>query len=98
MNLTIGRVYLLRGGHLRRYQGLYAGRDGKPKGPCLAFRGVRDDHDPSCPVGSSHDPSEVLREVTEADRPWLLERREQAAARNLQDTADDVTKILTELG
>lgn len=92
MDLTVGKVYLLRGGNLLRYQGPWGG-----KGPCLAFRcpqeGVSDP-----PVGYSASEGEVLREVTQADRGWLETRRDQARARNLHEAADDAEFVLRELG
>lgn len=97
-SLKVGRVYLLAGGHIMRYQGLYAGRDGKPKGPCLAFRGVTGTHDPECPVGYSASAEQVRREITAEDIGWLQERRAQAAARGLiAEEVEVIDQILKEL-
>ena len=91
MNLIVGKVYLLRGGYILRYQGPWGG-----KGPCLAFRcpqeGVSDP-----PVGYSASVEEVIREVTQADRDWLLTRRDQARARNLHESVADTEFVLQEL-
>lgn len=103
-NLEVGKVYLLKGGRLMRYQGPYSSSGHKPgiysikrdpANPCLAFRGVRDDHDPSCPTGYSANASEVIREMT--DRSWLKARRNQARARNLEEDALDAEQVLSEL-
>lgn len=89
--MKIGSVYLLRGGHVLRYQGLYAN-----KGPCLAFRGVRAGVSEP-PTGYSASRDEVLREVTEADLPWLKQREAGAAARNLPEDVLDMQHVIKEL-
>lgn len=89
--LTIGKVYLLKGGNVRRYQGPWGG-----KGPCLAFRCVQEGVSEP-PVGYSASEEEVLREITGADRDWLTSRRDQARARNLHEDADDMEFVLAEL-
>ena len=91
-DLTFGKVYLLRGGHILRYQGLYAG-----KGPCLAFRGVLDGVSEP-PVGYSASIDEVLQEVTLNDAHWLKERREASLSRGLDEAGEDLKFILKELG
>lgn len=95
-DLEVGKLYLLRGGHLMRYQGLYA-KNGKPKGPGLAFRGVRHHHDPAVPTGYSATKSEILRKVTIDDLSWLEVRRDEARARDLEDHALDAQFALDEL-
>jgi len=101
--LKVGKVYLLRGGYLMRYQGPYASSKQKlgvysikrdPSDPCLAFRTPRAEHDPSCPTGYSASLSDVLREMT--DRTWLESRRDQARARNLEEETLDAEQVLSE--
>jgi len=89
--VKVGAVYLLRGGHVLRYQGPYAN-----KGPCLAFRGVRAGVSES-PSGYSTSQDQVLREVTSTDLDWLKRREAEAAARNLTDDALDMQHVIKEL-
>ena len=89
--MTIGKVYRLRGGLILRYQGPWGG-----KGPCLAFRPVRDGVTEP-PAGYSTGPEQITGEVTSADLGWVRERREQAAARNLLEEVADMDHLIKEL-
>lgn len=91
VTLTKGKIYLLRGGHVMRYFGLYG-----DVGPCLAFRDPRD-LDWDLPTGASFAPGDVLREVTREDRLWLQSRQEQATARKLTECADATAFVLAEV-
>ena len=88
--LKVGRVYLLVGGHLMRYQGLYAN-----EGPCLAFssplEAIMD-----LPTGYSASAEEVIREVTSSDREWLNIRVAALRSRGLPTAG--VVCVLRELG
>ena len=97
MSLTVGKVYLLKGGHVLRYQGFYCNSNGTPgKGPNLAFRCVQEGvTEPA--TGYSAAPGDVLREITAADRDWLKSRRENAQARNLSEDVADMDLVLREL-
>lgn len=89
--MKIGGIYLLRGGLVLRYQGLYANR-----GPCLAFRHVSEGvQEP--PVGYSADIGQVLREVTSADLDWIKQRRDDAVARDLLGETTNMDHLLKEL-
>jgi hypothetical protein len=81
-----GALYMVKGGHILRYQGPYSNKDGVPTGPCLAFRvpseGLSEPH-----VGYSASIDEVLHKITPGDLVWLGDRREQLIVRNL-DTAE----------
>lgn len=90
MDLRVGGIYMVRGGHILRYQGPWGG-----KGPCLAFRppthGVSEP-----PVGYSAAEVDVLYEVTAKDLPWLLDRREALKARSL--STEDINRVIDEVG
>jgi len=75
--LVVGAVYLVRGGHLLRYQGLHG------SGPCLAFSPIQD----GVPPVSSHDRKDVLQPISTRDLPWIRDRHEQMVARKL-DVSD----------
>jgi len=89
--LKIGKPYLLRGGLILRYRGLY-----NNKGPCLAFGPIADPvSDP--PVGYSASEDEVLQELGRRDIVWLRKRAAQATARNLHQTAADCDLVIAEI-
>lgn len=92
IKLEVGKVYLLAGGLVFRYHGLYDG-----KGPCLSFRSVQ------VPLGELGGPSfssdEVpIQEVTKEDLPWLRGRWGQARGRGLRGEEQDMAFLIKELG
>lgn len=87
--MIVGRIYLLKGGDVLRYQGPWGKDSCAPLGKhdCLAFA------DPSQGVsspasGTSIARSYVLQEVTARDIPWLLRREQQQKARGLHAWAE----------
>jgi hypothetical protein len=100
-DMKVGAVYMVRGGHILRYRGLYTrperlGPTGRPAdNPCLAFGPVQDEGPFDPPVGASIVRKDVLYEVTPSDLGWLRDRREQRLARKL-DTAD-IEHLIREL-
>jgi hypothetical protein len=89
--LRVGAFYLLRGGHMLRYQGLYSN-----KGPCLAFGAVDIEGPFDPPCGYSASEGDVLQEITPADLEWLRFRREERKARNIG--TEDVDYLIAALG
>jgi hypothetical protein len=88
--VKVGAVYMVRGGHLLRYRGLYSNT-----GPCLAFGPVTEEGPFDLPVGYSAAKEDVLYEVTVKDLPWLRDRQEQLLARKLP--TEDVQYLIAEL-
>lgn len=85
--IEVGHVYMLRGGHIMRFAGPFE------RGPNLRFTSVRADN----PGGGSFAPDAVLYEVTTDHLDMLIERRNQARARNLHEVAADAEAVLKEL-
>ena len=86
-----GRCYMLRGGHILRCHGLYAGT-----GPMVAFQ------EPSAELtedaaGLSFDPHDVLHEVTAEDRATLATRIAELEGRNLWEAAAEIRLVLAEV-
>ena len=102
--MRVGAVYMVRGGHILRYRGVYA-RANRPQGfnpaprpndnPCLAFGSVQDEGPFDPPVGYSALAEDALYEVTPKDLPWIRDRREQMLARKLDVT--DIEHLIAEL-
>jgi hypothetical protein len=98
-DMKAGGVYMIRGGHVLRYRGLYASA-GRPAGrpadnPCLAFGPVQDEGPFDPPVGASIGRKDVLYPITPADLGWLRERREAMLSRKLDTT--DIEHLIAEL-
>ncbi len=89
--LKVGTLYMLRGGHILRYHGLYAN-----KGPCLSFYGPEAPLDGLC-AGYSGSADQVLREITSADLDGLENRRQQLIARNLHTDAATTAFVIAEI-
>ncbi len=88
--MRVGAVYMVRGGNILRYRGLYTNT-----GPCLAFGPVTEEGPFDPPVGYSASKEDVLYEITAKDLPWLKDRQNQSVARGL-DVAD-VKHLIAEL-
>ena len=89
--MKVDKCYLLKGGHILRFRGLYAN-----EGPMLAFQPPTAEYW-GIPVGYSAPRSHVIQEITAADRSWLLTRRQNALARNLHDEVEQIDRVLSEL-
>ena len=90
-DLVIGKIYMLKSGHIMRYHGKWN------RGPCLSFR------IPSVPIpnvvnsGPSFGADEVLREISEKDIPALKNRVLAGRARNLHEYAAEMEFVIKEL-
>jgi hypothetical protein len=104
--MKVGAVYMVRGGHILRYRGIYASRAEFfghrvvariAIGTCLAFGPVTDEGPFDPPVGASIASEDVLYEITPKDLPWILvlDRKEQMLSRKL-DVAD-IEHLIAEL-
>lgn len=89
--MEVGAIYLIRGGTILRYQGLYSGT-----GPMLAFRRTAQGMvDP--PSGGSVGPEDVLRKLTDADLGWLETRLQQERTRGLYYAASETERVISDL-
>jgi len=92
--LKVGKIYMLRGGHILRYHGPWGGR-----GPCLAFQTPKEelagnlDHI----VGYSASESEVLYQFEKKNIPSLLGRIEDLKARAMFFAAEEIENVVKEL-
>lgn len=102
--MTVGAVYMVRGGNILRYRGVYASPKGYPgfnptprdsRPTCLAFGEVVDEGPFDPPVGASISAADVLYQITPTDLEWVRDRREQMLARKL-DVAD-IEHLIAEL-
>lgn len=94
----VGKLYLLVGGDLMRYQGPYGGDNYAPltSGACLAFSS------PLLPVSSpavgySANAERVLKQLTAEDIQWLIARKAALLSRNLTAEAKCVARAIQEL-
>jgi hypothetical protein len=93
--MQVGKIYMLKGGHILRYHGLYSGR-----GPCLAFQapGVALPVTPEEAVGYSADISEVLYKMMGKEMIAPLKRNvEELKARALVESAREIELVIEEL-
>ena len=91
VELKVGALYMLKGGHVMRYRGPWGGT-----GSCGAYQMPTEElSDP--PVGYSASAEEVLRELTAADVPGLVERVAALRARGLDIEADEAVAAVLEL-
>lgn len=101
MNLTRGKLYLLKGGHVMRYHGAWGSteRDGfratKP-GHCGAYQAPSAELS-DVAVGYSAGADEVIRELGPADLVWLDERFAQLMARNMEAEATEIRIAANEI-
>lgn len=95
--MKVGAVYMVRGGHILRYRGVYASSGRAPliDNPCLAFGSVEDEGPFDPPVGYSARAEDALYEITPKDLPWIRDRREQMLARKLDVV--DIEHLIAEL-
>jgi hypothetical protein len=102
--MRVGAVYMIRGGHILRYRGVYGPPKGYPgfnpvpreeRPTCLAFGPVVDEGPFDPPCGASIGVSEVRQVITPADLPWVRDRRDQMVARKLD--VDDINHLIAEL-
>ena len=88
---TLNRFYMLRGGHLLRYHGLWGGR-----GPCLAFGSPLSTFQEG--AGGSFDFKDVLYELTAEHQDLLQKRYDSAMSRDLAAAAQEAWVIAQSLG
>lgn len=96
--MDVGKVYMLRGGLILRYQGPW----GNPKAhrpnpnPCLAFRRVSESvSDPASAYSAVAE--DVLYEITPDRLPMIQFRREQLLLRDLLTEVEDMDVLIAEL-
>ncbi len=102
-DLKVGAVYMVRGGHILRYQGIYEsplkpGFNPTPKRlrPIAhAFGPVIDEGPFDPPAGASIAAEDALYEITAEKLPMLRFRLEQLQARKLP--TEDVDYLITSL-
>ncbi len=101
-DLKVGKIYMIVGGHIMRYQGQWK-RPDKPAfysmdnaEPACAFRnpsaGIIDP-----PGGGSVAAEDVMYEITAAHIPMLRQRVKAGRARNLHQYADEWELVIKEL-
>lgn len=89
-SLEIGKVYMLRGGHVLRYLGLYGG-----EGPALAFGPVQEPA--GDPVGASVAADDVLYEMDKSKMEVIRRRLRDALNRGLERDVEDMLTLVKEL-
>jgi hypothetical protein len=100
--LRVGKIYMIVGGHIMRYQGTWKRPDKSSfysmdsAEPACAFR------DPSAgvvepPSGGSVSAEDVMYEITVKHIPMLRQRVKAGRARNLNRYADEMEFVIKEL-
>jgi hypothetical protein len=106
MNLTIGRVYMLRGGHIMRYRGPYEKsaatrrreeQSGIELPPGTYAFGPVSEKAFDQAVGHSVYAGDVLYEITADKLDVIRTRRADCAARGLTEDVSEMDFLLSEL-